>query len=338
MEKVGPRKNVMWWIGVPGVLAIGVATASAIAMNQQGYSQGIPQISMPTQNPQKGTSQNAEMSSSDTRLLLRQLQYTNMDIRDIGNRIGNVQDDLSDLKQRLDTLYASSEKYGHRIDAVTAVLDNLISSGGLRITASKPSREAGDYPAMQMPVNSSPSGIVKVSYSTSNSADTRSSHKAAPLTEPQPTTYKVKYGDWLSHIASRHGVKLAELMRWNQICDPDHISTGKVLMLREPKNYAPYSCDDLSSRSSRAAKETQTTQKGTNPHNELQPTDSGANYAMADLNQWHITAITEGAAVLRHGSQDYMVNVGTYVPALNYRVGEINTTNGSVVVGPFTIR
>lgn len=46
------------------------------------------------------------------------------------------------------------------------------------------------------------------------------------------TTYKVKPGDSLSGIASRHKVSTADLQRWNGIRDASHIKVGQALEIR----------------------------------------------------------------------------------------------------------
>lgn len=56
-----------------------------------------------------------------------------------------------------------------------------------------------------------------------------------PATAPKPeaaATYTVRPGDTLSAIASKHGVSMADLQRWNDIRDPSHIRVGQTLTIR----------------------------------------------------------------------------------------------------------
>lgn len=43
------------------------------------------------------------------------------------------------------------------------------------------------------------------------------------------STYKVKAGDTLTKIASRAGVTVNDLVKLNNLADPDHIRVGQVL-------------------------------------------------------------------------------------------------------------
>lgn len=46
--------------------------------------------------------------------------------------------------------------------------------------------------------------------------------------------YEVKPGDTLSTIAWRHGLQVDQLVRWNEIDDPDKIKVGQKLVLNPP--------------------------------------------------------------------------------------------------------
>ena len=59
-----------------------------------------------------------------------------------------------------------------------------------------------------------------------------------PTTEAQITTYVVQAGDTLSKIASRFGVKSADIMALNGITKPDHIEKGQRLKI-PPATQAP---------------------------------------------------------------------------------------------------
>lgn len=45
-------------------------------------------------------------------------------------------------------------------------------------------------------------------------------------------TYEVQWGDTLASIARRHRVSLGELIRWNNIENPDLIQVGQILRVR----------------------------------------------------------------------------------------------------------
>jgi LysM repeat protein len=55
----------------------------------------------------------------------------------------------------------------------------------------------------------------------------------------QPTTYVVQRGDWLARIAQRFGVNLFDLIRVNNIRNPNWIFPGQVLTI--PTSYGGYS-------------------------------------------------------------------------------------------------
>lgn len=60
---------------------------------------------------------------------------------------------------------------------------------------------------------------------------------ASPTTPPEaaptvpPVTYRVKPGDTLSGIADMFGVTVDEIVRYNNIADPNSLSEGQVLII-----------------------------------------------------------------------------------------------------------
>src|SRR5699024_4800334 len=68
------------------------------------------------------------------------------------------------------------------------------------------------------------------SSSSSNSSSSSSSSGSSSGGSSSSTTYKVKSGDTLSHIASRHGVSVANLKKWNNLSS-DMIYVGQKLSI-----------------------------------------------------------------------------------------------------------
>lgn len=61
--------------------------------------------------------------------------------------------------------------------------------------------------------------------------------KPKPTPKPSksiPNTYKVKSGDTLSGIASKYGLSVDKLVKWNNIKNKNVISIGQVLKLKKP--------------------------------------------------------------------------------------------------------
>lgn len=60
----------------------------------------------------------------------------------------------------------------------------------------------------------------------------------APVTPPTPrpvAEYTVRKGDTLAAIARAHGVTVAQLAEWNALADPNKISIGQALIVKDPK-------------------------------------------------------------------------------------------------------
>lgn len=57
----------------------------------------------------------------------------------------------------------------------------------------------------------------------------------APGPEPEPQTYTVKRGDNLTKIARKFGVTVSDLVRWNNIKNPNLIYPGQKLLIRAPE-------------------------------------------------------------------------------------------------------
>lgn len=57
---------------------------------------------------------------------------------------------------------------------------------------------------------------------------------ASAPSEPAKTVYKVKSGDSASVIADKHGVKLSELLKWNNLSRTSTLKVGKELVLYKP--------------------------------------------------------------------------------------------------------
>lgn len=55
--------------------------------------------------------------------------------------------------------------------------------------------------------------------------------KAKAKVEPQFIIYRVKSGDYLGRIASRHHVTVSQLMRWNGLTNPDRLREGQKLKI-----------------------------------------------------------------------------------------------------------
>ncbi|MCL4459285.1 MAG: LysM peptidoglycan-binding domain-containing protein [Chloroflexi bacterium] len=53
----------------------------------------------------------------------------------------------------------------------------------------------------------------------------------APTTTPEPTIYIIRPGDTLSAIAARYGVSIEDLVRMNDIIDPNAIIPGQKLLI-----------------------------------------------------------------------------------------------------------
>lgn len=68
---------------------------------------------------------------------------------------------------------------------------------------------------------------------TSQSAKTKASSKTADKPAAKASTYKVKSGDSLDKIARKNKVKLADLMKWNQLNAKSIIKPGQELKLSE---------------------------------------------------------------------------------------------------------
>jgi LysM repeat protein len=72
---------------------------------------------------------------------------------------------------------------------------------------------------------------------SSSKAKTSDTASAAANTADKPavkaTTYKVKSGDSLDKIARKNKVKLADLMKWNQLNAKSIIKPGQELKLSE---------------------------------------------------------------------------------------------------------
>ncbi len=57
-------------------------------------------------------------------------------------------------------------------------------------------------------------------------------------TDARPVTYTVKRGDTLYGIALDHGQDWRDLVRWNNLANPNVIEVGQVLRVREPRTVA----------------------------------------------------------------------------------------------------
>lgn len=58
---------------------------------------------------------------------------------------------------------------------------------------------------------------------------------ASPAVPPlAQLTHTVVSGDTLSAIAQKHGVTLADLLKWNAISDPNRINVGDVIHIMDP--------------------------------------------------------------------------------------------------------
>lgn len=64
-----------------------------------------------------------------------------------------------------------------------------------------------------------------------NTTDVGTAAHASPGTETSLPVYVVKPGDNLSRIASRHDLRVEDLMRWNAIDNPNRIRVGQELTL-----------------------------------------------------------------------------------------------------------
>ena len=58
---------------------------------------------------------------------------------------------------------------------------------------------------------------------------------AVPPSSTMPDTYTVKRGDTLLGIALDHGLDYRDLVRWNNITNPNLIEVGQVLRVRDPE-------------------------------------------------------------------------------------------------------
>lgn len=72
---------------------------------------------------------------------------------------------------------------------------------------------------------------------SSSSSSSSSSNKQKPTNGTQTSSepfYRVRPGDNLTAIARRFGVRVSDLVAWNQLADPDRLSVGQILMVTPP--------------------------------------------------------------------------------------------------------
>lgn len=69
-----------------------------------------------------------------------------------------------------------------------------------------------------------------------------------------PNIYKVKRGDYLGEIAAKYNIPLAKLIEWNDIKNPNLITTGQIIQLKKPEDnfYTVEKGDTLSSISKKS--------------------------------------------------------------------------------------
>ncbi|CAG9260498.1 M23 family metallopeptidase [Paraburkholderia caribensis] len=76
---------------------------------------------------------------------------------------------------------------------------------------------------------------------TASLAPTDRLARRPPVNADKPLSdvyYRVKPGDTLYHIATSHGQRSEDLIRWNNLTDPGHIETGSVLRVAPPAEAA----------------------------------------------------------------------------------------------------
>ncbi len=83
-----------------------------------------------------------------------------------------------------------------------------------------------------------------------NQPHTKSKRKSRRGKSSKARTHKVRSGDVLSNIASRYGVSVKDLMKWNKIRSANRISVGQTLIVRPGRK----SSSKKSKRKSRSAR------------------------------------------------------------------------------------
>jgi LysM repeat protein len=58
------------------------------------------------------------------------------------------------------------------------------------------------------------------------------SRPSGPSSSTNVIRYRVRPGDTLEEIASRHRVEVSDLMRWNSLASADSIQAGSTLRVR----------------------------------------------------------------------------------------------------------
>ena len=114
--------------------------------------------------------------------------------------------------RRGDTLYGIAQRFGMTVDQLRSV-NNL-----------------------------SPRTVIKVGdrlrISTQEDSEVSSARPSAPNSS-NAIRYRVRPGDTLEEIASRHGVRISELMRWNNLRSADDIYAGSLLRVSMGDTPAP---------------------------------------------------------------------------------------------------
>jgi len=108
------------------------------------------------------------------------------------------------LVRRGDTLFGIAQRFGMTVEQLRSV-NNLSPRTMIK---------AGD----------------RLRVGTAGDSEVSSARPSAPNSS-NTIRYRVRPGDTLEQIASKHGVKIAELMRWNHLRSPDDIFAGTVLQV-----------------------------------------------------------------------------------------------------------
>lgn len=96
----------------------------------------------------------------------------------------------------------------------------------------------------------------------------------------EPGYYRVQRGDTLYRIASKHGQRAANLVRWNNLTDPNRIEEGQVLRIAPPQSRTTATASAASSGGAEAASQV-TTSASASGGDSATTADLGSGFSLA---------------------------------------------------------
>lgn len=152
-------------------------------------------------------------------------------------------ENIGAYQENQDKLYAQKRydsqsyivKSGDSLGAIAAKFDISVSELKQANNLTSDRIKVGQELTLLTPLaaNDKETKVAPATPKTSSKSSAKVTETKAKTTETKAATYKVKSGDSLDKIARKHKVKLADLMKWNQLNAKSIIKPGQELKLSE---------------------------------------------------------------------------------------------------------